>query len=500
MDSDRLPSLALSSDLLSLFDGAPSVSCPSGLPLPDLASRQHYAASLAAPSESFEFKNFGIGAVNGGEPGLSAASNGTAHGLAHLSMGAGHAPEAFAASMQGGAPAHRSPRHYADGYQAPASPLQTSALPPHSPHAAGGPAAYSAPSSPLRAGAAKFGSMPASFDRSALPDRAALLASMAARGCLLDGMQQAQAPVPRAASPGGYPRASAFSGSFSAGYPPDYAPDDTGGVPLSVPLRSAPLPGVAEAGGPGDGGGGLTNPVGEDDDGDDFGSEDLGHSSDLGGPDGKRRKMLLCEQDPDAPGLTVEQRRKIRRRINNRASAQRVRAKREQDLTIASAQVAQLDAEKEALMQRAAASQQTCAQMVVQLKAARERWHKTCLTNVALCKELMQLRAQLEAFQKANGGAPQPAAPAPADSIDAPVKAEGANPAGPDPAAAPAAAGDTPAADAPAPSNPAGLAGGGLMPPPQRPPLSAAQAGLRRPSLDNLISAASFDLANIFAA
>jgi len=48
--------------------------------------------------------------------------------------------------------------------------------------------------------------------------------------------------------------------------------------------------------------------------------------------------------------------------------------------------VAQLDAEKEALMQRAAASQQTCAQMVVQLKAARERWHKTCLTNVALCK------------------------------------------------------------------------------------------------------------------
>jgi hypothetical protein len=51
-----------------------------------------------------------------------------------------------------------------------------------------------------------------------------------------------------------------------------------------------------------------------------------------------RAQVLLCEQDPDAPGLTVEQRRKIRRRINNRASAQRVRAKREQDLAIASAQ------------------------------------------------------------------------------------------------------------------------------------------------------------------
>jgi poly-gamma-glutamate capsule biosynthesis protein CapA/YwtB (metallophosphatase superfamily) len=51
-----------------------------------------------------------------------------------------------------------------------------------------------------------------------------------------------------------------------------------------------------------------------------------------------RAQVLLCEQDRDAPGLTVEQRRKIRRRINNRASAQRVRAKREQDLAIASAQ------------------------------------------------------------------------------------------------------------------------------------------------------------------
>ena len=84
-----------------------------------------------------------------------------------------------------------------------------------------------------------------------------------------------------------------------------------------------------------------------------------------------RTKQLLCEQDPEAPGLTLEQRRKIRRhvsssvfphiicihrvgasvaeflslkrawpdmwrtmcrRINNRASARRVRQKREEDL------------------------------------------------------------------------------------------------------------------------------------------------------------------------
>ena len=28
-----------------------------------------------------------------------------------------------------------------------------------------------------------------------------------------------------------------------------------------------------------------------------------------------RSKQLLCEQDPEAPGLTLEQRRKIRRRV-----------------------------------------------------------------------------------------------------------------------------------------------------------------------------------------
>ena len=180
--------------------------------------------------------------------------------------------------------------------QAPASPLRGAALQAHSPHATGAPAAssfaaasgygqplqlgayagsyggpygqaLSAPSSPLRAGAsAKFGSVPTSFDRATLPDRAALLASMAARGSLLEGPAQGLAPVPRAPSPGGFARASAFSGSLSAGYPPDYAPDAMGGgVPLSVPLRSAPLPGGeagSRSGGGVDAGVGLTNPVG----------------------------------------------------------------------------------------------------------------------------------------------------------------------------------------------------------------------------------------------
>jgi hypothetical protein len=110
-------------------------------------------------------------------------------------------------------------------------------------------------------------------------------------------------------------------------------------------------------------------------------------------------------------------------------------------------------------------------------------------------QELMQLRAQLEAFQQANGGA----------RPDAPVKAEDGNPApGSHPKSEPmsaappgppgdAAAGGDAAGDEPRPrGRRPPQRPGATMPPP--PPAHG------RPSLDNLTSAASFDLANIFAA
>jgi len=111
-------------------------------------------------------------------------------------------------------------------------------------------------------------------------------------------------------------------------------------------------------------------------------------------------------------------------------------------------------------------------------------------------QELMQLRAQLEAFQQANGGGARP---------DAPVKAEDGNPApGAHPKSEPmSAAPRGPPGDAAAGGDAAGeeprprgrrppQRPGATMPPP--PPAHG------RPSLDNLTSAASFDLANIFAA
>lgn len=49
--------------------------------------------------------------------GLSAASNGAAHGLAHGSMGAPRVPDAYAAPAPAGPPAHLPQRQYGDGFQ-----------------------------------------------------------------------------------------------------------------------------------------------------------------------------------------------------------------------------------------------------------------------------------------------------------------------------------------------------------------------------------------------
>jgi hypothetical protein len=148
-----------------------------------------------------------------------------------------------------------------------------------------------------------------------------------------------------------------------------------------------------------------------------------------------------------------------RRRINNRASARRVRQKREEDLqrittqvasalppdanhlTLSSAlgvlsvqllplilllslfawsslltlsgtdvladccilhdhmQVASLDDEKNKLLHHVAQTQANCAQLASQLKEVRDRWQTTCMTNVSLYKELMHLRGEVELWQ-----------------------------------------------------------------------------------------------------
>ncbi|BDA50434.1 hypothetical protein COCOBI_16-1100 [Coccomyxa sp. Obi] len=152
-------------------------------------------------------------------------------------------------------------------------------------------------------------------------------------------------------------------------------------------------------------------------------------------PKRPRSKALLCEQDPDAPGLTLEQRRKIRRRINNRASARRVRQKREEELHKISAQVARLDQERQLLTARVSQTQNGCSQLAMQLKETRERWQITCLTNATLHKELMALR---DMWQRQRGMAP------PAATQAGTVSSMGPPPAAQAAAAPPASVGGRP--------------------------------------------------------
>ena len=63
------------------------------------------------------------------------------------------------------------------------------------------------------------------------------------------------------------------------------------------------------------------------------------------------------------------------------------------------AQVSRLDEEKNALVARASQFQSSCMALGAQLKEARDRWQATCLTNAALQRELMALRAQAHEWQ-----------------------------------------------------------------------------------------------------
>lgn len=63
------------------------------------------------------------------------------------------------------------------------------------------------------------------------------------------------------------------------------------------------------------------------------------------------------------------------------------------------AQVSRLDEEKNALVARASQFQSSCMALGTQLKEARDRWQATCLTNAALQRELMALRAQAHEWQ-----------------------------------------------------------------------------------------------------
>lgn len=130
------------------------------------------------------------------------------------------------------------------------------------------------------------------------------------------------------------------------------------------------------------------------------GSCDLGQEGSEDSPNPRLKKIKVqigadTQTAPDGRKQTETERRRIRRRVTNRESAKRIREKREEQMTVMSQQVVELEAHKAALMGHMHSVEDCCAQLMEQLKALKEKWCATCVENVKLYKKIFELRKAL---------------------------------------------------------------------------------------------------------
>ncbi|KAL3146032.1 hypothetical protein ABBQ38_015387 [Trebouxia sp. C0009 RCD-2024] len=127
-------------------------------------------------------------------------------------------------------------------------------------------------------------------------------------------------------------------------------------------------------------------------------SEVQGSATD-GDPCPRLKKRLDQTRQPegltDSRKLTDAERRRIRRRVTNRESAKRIRDKREEQMTLMSAQVTKLEAHRQALLSHMHSAEDCCAQLVEGLKTLKNKWCAMCVENVKLYKNIFELRKAL---------------------------------------------------------------------------------------------------------
>ncbi|KAK9824564.1 hypothetical protein WJX72_011336 [[Myrmecia] bisecta] len=108
-------------------------------------------------------------------------------------------------------------------------------------------------------------------------------------------------------------------------------------------------------------------------------------------------RPVAYEGDPDSSQLTAEERRRIRRRINNRESARRVREKRQEIMDRITEQMRALEGDKAKLVKYVGEVEDTCRAMTDEMRRVKERWCQSCIENVKLYKEVFELRKRLQA-------------------------------------------------------------------------------------------------------
>ena len=103
------------------------------------------------------------------------------------------------------------------------------------------------------------------------------------------------------------------------------------------------------------------------------------------------RPIAYCG-DPNSPDLTPAERRRIKRRIANRESARRVRARRQDTIEEMAIKARQMEDQNAQLASQASAVEHQHAAMMAQLGEFNQRLHQTNFENEQLAKEISSLR------------------------------------------------------------------------------------------------------------
>ena len=103
------------------------------------------------------------------------------------------------------------------------------------------------------------------------------------------------------------------------------------------------------------------------------------------------RPIAYCG-DPNSPDLTPAERRRIKRRIANRESARRVRARRQDMIEEMAIKARQMEDQNMQLANHASAVEQQHAAMMAQLGDFNQRLQQTTVENEQLAKEISSLR------------------------------------------------------------------------------------------------------------
>ena len=107
------------------------------------------------------------------------------------------------------------------------------------------------------------------------------------------------------------------------------------------------------------------------------------------------RPIAYCG-DPNSPDLTPAERRRIKRRIANRESARRVRARRQDTIEEMAIKARQMEDQNAQLASQASAVEHQHAAMMAQLGEFNRRLQQTNVENEQLAQEISSLRSAVQ--------------------------------------------------------------------------------------------------------